>query len=116
VEALLEEPEPMCVQDPVIFGDAFFVEGDELVVELVLDEPVEVRVLVRAARAAVPGLARFTAVARPWRAGATWWVAGAAPAELTPRPIPLPTAAALIAMATSALRLRYDMGVSFVRL
>ena len=103
----------MWVQVPDILADGLFADEDELVPEPVLDELAAV-FAVRLTRLAAAGLARLLSLATAWCAATVSWAAVAAPAELTPRPIPVPTTAALIAMATSALRLVCDMWVSFV--
>ena len=104
VEELLEELELMFGQFPVIFDDPFFVAGVAALVEPDVDDVLVVDGVLVAAlasftRTTAVGLARISVFA------AVRCVAGAAPAEVTPRPITVPTAAALMAIAVSALRL-----------
>lgn len=96
---LLEVLDPMFGHLPVVVEDPFFVAGVVLVVEPDVDDFVEVAALGSFTLLAELGLARIFVVAT------AWWVAGAAPAEVTPRPIAAPSPAALIASAASALRL-----------
>lgn len=97
--ALLDVLGPMFGHLPVVVEGPFFVAGVTVLVEADGDDFVEVAALDSLTLAAELGLARIFVVA------ATWWVAGAAPAEVTPRPIAAPSPAAVIASAASALRL-----------
>jgi hypothetical protein len=110
VEEPLEELEPMFGHLPCILAGGVFEAGAELVVELELEDVFAVVELDRLTRVVSDGLARIAVFAM------AWWAAGAAPAEVTPRPIPVPTTAALMAATASAFRRRRFIDFSFVLL
>ena len=113
VEELLEELELMFGQFPVIFDDPFFVAGVAVLVEPEGDDVLVVDGDLVAALASFTRRLYLAAIRQIVRFIRN---ADAAPAEVTPRPITVPTAAALMAITASALRLLWVIFALFCSL
>lgn len=105
----MEELVPIWVHGPLIFDGALLVADDELVFGVVFGVALEVRAAVSVTLLAAVLLAGTTDLAGPRLTEVAWRTAGAAPAELIPRPMPVPATPAPIASTASALHLRFFM-------